>query len=725
MSKVLRWKVPFVSTKGVQYEIRIYDEGYTGSVVTLQAGETPITTQEDASDDFFTPVRPSTGTISVIDPDGTLMEQLIPANNTARPVQLVSINRTTTPATETIEWQGFLSCEAYQQDYTAVAQELELSIISVLEAMGSVQLSNTTASFKKIRMAIADVLIQMSELLPPVLEDVCQCYDSIFFSYESKAILDKYIDTTIFFDKKEVSIENATRYEVEGVTCLEVLTKVATFMGMVVREQGTNLYFQRIGESVGMNEYTYYHFTTDGAVYQSAEQSSIAMSGMTYRGKAHSKSIMQGAKAVSVLAGVETYNANLDIPMLEYGELTHYQSGFLDADLYVDEYSSLLSTIKTRHFSIEVAKWILVTGQASTYGPASRNQSSSTEEVMMENSVANKGANAPALQNNITTYVRLYTGAVMCNARFSGESDYTEGLYCLVLPNTIGTASHPSRVSLTHPIVELKDKLLTCYSSGCLKFTTDAKLVMNSSTASVMESGKISISIKHGSLYWTGSNWGGQTILPIEIEDGNFKKNWTSATGVAETDGYLVPVNPNAVGNIEIQIWSMASDAIHQQLSTIYGIAEMFLSSLSCEYVPLVQMEDSDRSENRYYRNLLANFKDEIEITTDLCTYNVNKQSPSVIRTNTSGTRMSNMIYYTDDEGTYDIRRPENDLLDRMADYYGSNRRTVVLEIEHPATALPLLTVNGYDGKHYLPIAEDRDWQTDQSKLICMEMAQS
>jgi hypothetical protein len=69
-----------------------------------------------------------------------------------------------------------------------------------------------------------------------------------------------------------------------------------------------------------------------------------------------------------------------------------------------------------------------------------------------------------------------------------------------------------------------------------------------------------------------------------------------------------------------------------------------------------------------------------------------------------------------------DMRRPEVELLNRLATYYSLPRRTVTIEAQHPTTApLPLLRLNGYDSKHYLPIAESRDWQADKSTLTCME----
>ena len=70
-----------------------------------------------------------------------------------------------------------------------------------------------------------------------------------------------------------------------------------------------------------------------------------------------------------------------------------------------------------------------------------------------------------------------------------------------------------------------------------------------------------------------------------------------------------------------------------------------------------------------------------------------------------------------------DVRRPEKDLLSRLASYYGSKRQTLDLITKHPTVAvLPLLKLNGInDGKTYLPLSESRDWKEDTCTIKCFE----
>ena len=117
-TKTVRWQIPFVSRNGTKYRIDIYDEG-THTPVQLTGGTTPFVTNEDSSDDFFHPLRAQTGTIQVctLMPNGNYitLDDLLPANNLSRPVRLMCL--TTSNNQPRVDWQGFLSCEAYSQHY--------------------------------------------------------------------------------------------------------------------------------------------------------------------------------------------------------------------------------------------------------------------------------------------------------------------------------------------------------------------------------------------------------------------------------------------------------------------------------------------------------------------------------------------------------------------------------------------------------------------------------
>ena len=127
----------------------------------------------------------------------------------------------------------------------------------------------------------------------------------------------------------------------------------------------------------------------------------------------------------------------------------------------------------------------------------------------------------------------------------------------------------------------------------------------------------------------------------------------------------------------------------------------------------------NEHSENHYFRLLGTNFRDEISISTEIASMLNNQPSPSLIMNSTTDA-MTELNYGSTQSP--DMRRPEVDLLNRLAAYYGAARQRLELEVAHITTPLPQLRLNGInDGKVYLPMAESRDWRTGVCKLTCIE----
>ena len=174
MSKTIRWDIPFQSVKGRDYHLLIYDDGWSSGRVTIQGGETPFTTSEDTNTDFFSPVRGSTGTISILDPDGTKLSSMIPDNNTARPVRLLGKRA---GSGNDIMWQGFLTCNTYSQGYTNRPQICELQVASLLEAADSIAAKQSDFSGL---MSIREIIYKCIEAIQAEYGDEPIC-DTLYF----------------------------------------------------------------------------------------------------------------------------------------------------------------------------------------------------------------------------------------------------------------------------------------------------------------------------------------------------------------------------------------------------------------------------------------------------------------------------------------------------------------------------------------------------------------
>ena len=132
------YSITFKSLRaGTVYTLNI--GGGTGDAVPLKGGAQPFVTQEDDSDDQFTPIRTQSGYIRIIDDgyaaDGVTAfdwKDLIPQTNTSRPVTLT--------AGSTIVWQGFMQSQNFSGILYGNPQEREFPVHCVLSALNGVDI---------------------------------------------------------------------------------------------------------------------------------------------------------------------------------------------------------------------------------------------------------------------------------------------------------------------------------------------------------------------------------------------------------------------------------------------------------------------------------------------------------------------------------------------------------------------------------------------------------
>lgn len=722
MSKQVRWQIPFVSRLKTAYRVDIYDEGYTGSPVQLIGGTSPFTTDEDSSDDYFAPIRVQTGTLTVCthDEDGNVLitlDDILPASNISRPVRLVSISGNT----ETIEWQGFLSCEAYDQDYTSIPQIIQLPVISVLEAMASVEVDPAKLSGLN---TVGDTIQKLLEIF---IDKAGVSYFSQYYiptAARGRRIINKLIDATVLFEQKEYNNENSTTYIVSGMSIKDCLERITVYMGWCCREVSESLYFFAANENSGYRRYYRHRIPTVGWAFDSNDTAVVTrdIAALLWAGTDHKRTVSQGAKSVEVVAKLEKYNVDIEIPpcplenINEY--LYNYQPGYNNR-LYLIVYNN---PAPTQYIEFGFYSAIL-----SVYTQVPPDVQTGTMASVQSSMLAGTDKNVRFIFWT-TSHRRVTSGAFLSKVAFeTGQHtvhDTNDGLYCVLLPT----------LSIdTEPIAKIGNPLGVSLFNGYLKLTAQminmcVHIDPDSAGALVHKyeswSGKLRMHIKVGDKYWDGSQWTtSSSIIWVDTEGSGFKKNWVPSMHILETDGYLIPIDATTVqntlsGKIEIGIYPRNED-----VNDGWYRAEVFFSSLNIDYIPYQNTLTTDRGENHYFRLLGTNFRDEISIDTDLASMLNNQPSPSLIM-NSATEAMTELNYGTDQ--VPDMRRPEVDLLNRLAAYYGAARQRLELEVAHPTAApLPLLKLNGInDGKVYLPLSESRDWQTDVCKLTCFETPQ-
>lgn len=697
-----RWRIPFVSVEGTRYHIEIYDKNWTGGLTVLQGGDQPITTEEDAKTDIFQSIRTQSGTIQVCTaiPGGGLLtiDEILPSNNTERLVVLYKLDEEDPGdyGSATVEWQGFLSCESYTQNYIGTPQILQLSLISVLEAMDSVEINQyRITSTDTVNSIVAMMLLDMEDTVGTSL------FGDIYFSGAGRNILTKYINTDIFYEDKNHQDEGYTTHYIQGKSVKEVLNIIATFMGWCVREHGNNLFFQTAGAEgivIKTNLSNLYEDQFSSAHYTEENTQLGDIADLAWRGKGHKRSVAQGARSVEIIATLTETKADIKIPTgFPPGGYIVGGSGFKENNPSEDD------TPMTAYFSTEQ-------NFDSRYHFQIWHEYDRNEKPIWE-----KEGTVSDLVRGCSFYpieyvYNYYRGCTMIKFIDEDQEVKRDGLFVrgTTLQGWITIVKQdPSiyilKMTQAAPIGVQNGKFVIKVGGfASVNQIINSDLETHNGFYTMDEEWSVPLVVKHGSLYWQGNKWGSAYTIVY------FK--------AGETE---LPITSFNYGTLEVRIPPIGAQCSN---SYIGGREDFVLTDLSLTYELPDDLFD-DRDNNTYYEPLGGAFKKEISVTLDIASCNKNYPKASIILNRDPDSAydpLTQMTFYGTTQRTI---RPEHLLLERMADYYRKARTSLKLQVMQPTTPLPLLNLRGInDGKMYLPMAASRDWQMEQTTLTCLEV---
>jgi len=685
MAKKIHWQIPFASAiDKKQYRVDIYQEGYTGSIVTLLPGRSPFNTEEDNNPDLFTAIRTQSGTLSVVTKlsDGSMLkaQDILPSNNTDCPVQLVELY----DGEEEVVWQGFLSCEAYSQDYIGIAQELSLSLISVLEAMDSVECDpSRLQGVVPVHQLIGYCFDEMERNVGMSL------FTRIYIGEQGKAFLHNFINTSLFFDVQEQNDEGYNEAILKGISLKEVLTKLATFMGWCIREDREAIFIQTAGADDNWVSGTVAAMIEDQWIPTKSYVTNALkdMADLDWRGTAHRISSRQGARNVEVVANMTPFDIQVGIPDgFPQGEYitaantvtipTDEENVTVEASVYISKQNNLNNRYELRVFDIEdydKSPWFDMVRTDNVQRLYEHSDYDSLGVTI--NSVA--GTACIAIKNDEHDFDRTGIFVRGCDL-VAIINDVIESDAIMVLR------------SIDH---------LNAYN-GKFLLSFDA---MTTQAVTIANSWSIAVAVKWGNLF---------------LQDD--KKTWSSTfnyiTLYKTDDPTEIPIKDYNYGEVQVLLMPFVLHAP----STTASYQQYIITSLSLEYQAPEDVFE-DRSANHYFEALKTAFRDEVSVECDFGSSLDNLPNPSLIL-NVDPDRyydpLTRMSFY---DGMLTEARPEKHLLSRLATYYRKPHTSLELVAAFPGV-LPMMRYRGLnDGKFYLPMAASRDWQQDTATLTMLQ----
>lgn len=727
MSKGINWQI-FFASRTKKFRIDIYKENARTNPIQLLAGETPFVTNEDASDNFFCPIRPQSGTISVCTKierqgayplGGTLqLEDIIPANNIDRPVKVWNITSESSPY---LEWQGFLSCEVYSQEYTNLSQNIDLPVISVLEALDSVPLNvSNIGGLQKIRNIVYNAFHEIDNQVGSGIE----FFKNIYFSTCDYRIWDRYVDYQVFAEIKERINNNQIEYQAVGMSCKKVLEIFATYMGWCIREHRSTIIFQRLSDT-GYNYYTqtvaaFNNGTTPRTSLPTSEQGIDTKFSNQWGGTDHRRSILQGAKLVEVDANIGDSDFGIQLPAFPFGDASSLE--WIRTKYKSDEFQYFRSQINYNNNAYNNIAYAYYGGSLERTGDYQ--YIAGTPYVSTKADFLSKTALFP--QQGGVHYLAanpLAAGAILMRyaieevedaSELSVNPDLKTGLYCMLLPGVAGqylpifSMKTPKKYSFSNGYFNINANMLfyalNRYNSA------DQPILSDSISDSYIDCDgeKITLALKVGNNYWDGVNtWTNtRSTFQVEMHNGGINLN--------------IPVNTYLSGDVTIEV--MAGVTV-THVNTLY---QVIFNSLDVNFKYNGAYMQRDSSENKYMKVLSTNFRDEISISTEIASDMKNKPSPSIIMVG-STTPMETLLY---DDSSIGTKRPELDLLSRLEEYYSELRQNLELIVSpnlvqaSPALSLQIWRDINYNQnrKRYLPLSHSRDWQLNRFTMTAFEV---
>ena len=233
----IHWKILFKSLRaGTVYTVNVWKDGSlpSGYPLTLKGAAEPMTTDEDADEDMFCPVRKQSGYFRIVD-DGRARnangqevdfdwKEMLPVNDTDRPVTLTHVEGSTTVT----DWQGFMQAQNFGSELYGNPQEREYPIQCALTILEGYDINYQQKEIQNF----AYLLNQILGAIPAItIENV------VVQNRYAKNRLLKRIDWQNFVDEDNDGNLSA-KYNL-----YECLEDMCSFWGWTARTHGKTLYF--------------------------------------------------------------------------------------------------------------------------------------------------------------------------------------------------------------------------------------------------------------------------------------------------------------------------------------------------------------------------------------------------------------------------------------------------------------------------------------------------
>lgn len=715
-----RWRIEWESVEGNHYTLKILDKDYTGNSTTLTGGDSPFVTQEDSDSDTFKPVRGQTGYIRIVTDDPSLMESLVPANNTQRQVQVWNTDE------NLMEWIGFLQADVYTQSWNGGMKEIEIAVNSVLQTLQSVNLRSDMSYGREPLKKLVNLANELIDSSFPVVTSVY----NIDNAQQEYNWLTWIVDWQVFFmnqsdeeQSDDAQIINTDTYHY-GCSLYEALEKVCRLAGLTLQERGRRWFFTKIDLDQETCRCQYWNVITDTFSNPSSISIKDLLANVEWYGDDNKADYTNGRRMVIVSTDIVSNDEVMKQPEAVPNSTAPYQfntsdtqSGFRFFAQVCDSSNQQDEAYYNHHYAYRQLDDTIPT----------------TRQDVVDHSTIGTNGTAAAFTDDIRTgvfHIRYYERRKNTDVVYLGN-------HALVLNSQyVGGPATDWGLPVGNVVYRLKSKSSMSFRGGWLRLNYNVQsFISNLPELETTHLGMFPWEremmywlIRVGDYLWNPTN-NGWDYIPFEttvdvqthqievfINDGKIVTNKTEDMKVDETDGLFIPI-PKEGFNGEVTLRLTDAVILTSMFANLPGSTHL-IEGLELTYEQEQSLTYSKKNENRYKKHILnVGFKDNEEVQLAIGTFNNNKQAVNLIRY-LDGSYIEGVPYFVDAVNT-EALRPELHLLNMLYNHYKEVRR-IYTGVLKSRSWLPTERWM-YGGRKFLAIISRRNWRTDTDDVKFLE----
>ena len=333
MAYAVRWQIDFVARNKDRYRLEVLQDGWDDEITYLRGAEKPIETNEDNSEDIFTPIRRQTGSLRIadngLDLDGNAFDytDMLPTSTFGNQVRLWQVGRP-----DTLRWVGYMRPDSLTSRIFEHVSIREFQIVCPLGTLYELPVSftNTKNNFGTVKT--------MGQILYYALRSVNVEWANVYKQNNvqhredlvAKVSMLNFLNTNAprhsTPSPSDIDTFTAT-WEDESTSWGSVIEEVCKFWGWTLYSRGYDIYIIAQHQAYKFARFEFDDLkSTDNSSMNDIADVDVDFDNLTWVSTNHTESRKLGYRQISIEADV---NAKAEVinPDFQKLEMSYYPAG--------------------------------------------------------------------------------------------------------------------------------------------------------------------------------------------------------------------------------------------------------------------------------------------------------------------------------------------------------------------------------------------------------------